>query len=113
MRAAAFSEDDKATLAAVYVPGSSAYSTDLATLDSLNSRGLHAQGFNAAVSSVHVLASSPTSERLRVVDRLSGYQLVDDAGAIVGHGAARPSRAFTMQLAKVDGVWRVATISLD
>ncbi|MBV9872940.1 MAG: hypothetical protein JO214_20185, partial [Frankiaceae bacterium] len=113
LRAAAFAEDDVASLAAVYAPGAPGYDTDVATLKSLAARGLHAQGFSAHVQSVRVLAATATSERLRVVDRLSGYQLVDGAGAVVGHGPARPAKAFTMQLTKVDGTWRVATISLD
>jgi len=105
LRAAAFAEDDESALAAVYAPGAPAYSADLSTLRSLASRGLHAEGFAATVEHVSIESGTATAERLRVIDRLTGYQLVDDAGNVVGHGAARPPKAFTMELADVDGRW--------
>jgi serine/threonine protein kinase len=110
LRAAAFSEGDAAALAGVYAPGAAAYSTDLATLSSLQSRGLHAQGFSATVEAVTVVSETSTMKRLRVVDRLSSYLLVDDTGAVVGHGPARPPTAYTMTLTSVAGRWRVAAV---
>jgi serine/threonine protein kinase len=111
LRARAFADADPADLASVYEPGAAVYATDLATVRSLVSRGLHAQGFRATVHRVTPVSGDAGSERLRVVDALSGYRLVDDAGDVVGQGAARPPRAFTMRLAKVDGSWRVAAIA--
>ena len=110
LRARAFDAGRPALLARVYVLDSPAYTTDRARLTALMDRGLHAQGFTATVTHVRVQQSSATSARLRIADALSAYSLVDRAGAVVGTGAARPSRAFTMDLARVDGSWRVAAI---
>ncbi len=110
-RAAAFEQADPSRLADVYVVGSSAYSTDHATVASLASRGLHASGFQATVEHVTVDSSSVTGARLRVVDRLSAYDLLDSTGRVVGHGAARPDRAFTMRLTWSAGKWRVSQIT--
>jgi hypothetical protein len=84
---------------------------DLATVRSLASRGLHADGFAATVEHVRVESETATTERLRVTDRLSGYTLVDAAGTIQGRGGGRPDKSFTMDLARVDGTWRVAAIT--
>jgi hypothetical protein len=110
-RARAFATGQAAALAAVYVPGSSAYSADLSTVSSLASRGLRARGFGSTVQRVTPMSGTPRTERLRVVDRLSGYSLVTASGAVEGSGAARPARAFTMTLASVDGQWRIAAIT--
>jgi hypothetical protein len=111
-RARAFAMADVAPLAAVYVPGSSAYASDLTTVRSLASRGLRARGFTATVERVVVDSLSATTARLRVTDRLSGYDLVDASGRVVGHGAPRPTRTFTMTLQQTAANdWRVATIS--
>jgi hypothetical protein len=111
LRAQAFSEGEAAPLASVYTAGATAYTSDLTTVRSLASRGLRARGFTATVERVTVEAATATTERLRVVDRLTGYALVDDAGRTVGHGAARPAQAFSMSLTDVAGDWRVAAIS--
>jgi hypothetical protein len=110
-RASAFADADPTRLAAVYLPGSAAYSTDLATVTSLVSRGLKARGFTATVDQVSQQARTPTTAQLRVVDRLSGYDLVDDSGAVVGRGEPRAARAFTMWLSRVGGGWRVRRIA--
>jgi hypothetical protein len=110
LRTKAFAAGDAAPLAAVYTPGSSAYAADLATVSSLESRGLRARGFTATVKTVTVEASTATTERLRVVDALTSYTLVDAEGDVVGHGAARPARAFTMSLTDSAVGWRVASI---
>jgi len=110
-RATAFEQADPSRLADVYVVGSPAYATDHATVASLASRGLHASGFRATVDHVTLDSESLTSARLRVVDRLSSYDLIDSFGHVVGHGAARPDRAFTMRLAWTAGKWRVSQIA--
>lgn len=110
LRAAAFDHADTAPLAEVYAPGAPAYTTDVATVRSLASRGLRAQGFAATVVQVTAEDVTASTARLRVVDRLSAYRLVGATGDVVGRGAARPPTAFTMQLRKVAGSWRVAAV---
>jgi hypothetical protein len=111
MRSKAFADGDAAALATVYAPGSAAYATDSATVSSLASRGLRARGFTATVESVTAESGTPTTERLTVVDRLSAYSLVDATGHVVGRGAARAARTFTMQVSDVSGSWRVTAIT--
>lgn len=109
-RAAAFAAGRPAGLAEVYAPGAAAYPADLAMLNSLASRGLRARGFTATVEQVHPTVATATGEAVRVVDRLSGYALVDATGRIVGRGSPRPSRAYTMWLSRVDETWRVRSV---
>jgi hypothetical protein len=110
LRAAAFDAADPDQLSQVYTPGAAAYATDRATVDSLKSRGLHARGFHAVVVRVTADSMDDGVEQLSVVDRLTGYDLVDATGRVVGHGAARPSRTFTLWLTDVAGTWRVSRI---
>jgi len=110
-RASAFEQADPSRLADVYVVGSAPYATDHATIASLATRGVHASGFQATVEHVRLESERVTTARLRVVDRLSAYDLLDSAGHVVGHGAARPDRAFTMRLTWAAGKWRVSRIT--
>jgi hypothetical protein len=111
LRARAFAEADPAPLAQVYAAHVAAYATDLSTVGSLVSRGLHAEGFTATVVRVRLVAGSATTQRLRVTDRLSSYRLVDAAGNVVGGGAARPPTTFTMGLVRSADGWRVTAIN--
>jgi serine/threonine protein kinase len=111
LRAQAFATGETAPLASVYAPGATAYSADLSTVTSLASRGLRARGFAATVDDVTMESATATTARLKVVDQLSGYDLVDNAGKIVGRGDARPARSFTMLLTNAAGSWRVAAIT--
>jgi hypothetical protein len=113
LRAEAFDRADADPLAQVYAPGAPAYQMDVATVRSLASRGLHAEGFAATVEHVNVESSTATTERLRVTDRLSGYTLVDAAGTIEGSGDGRKAKSFNLDLVRVDGAWRVTAITSD
>jgi serine/threonine protein kinase len=110
LRAKAFDEADPAPLAEVYAPGAGAYATDVATVRSLASRGVRAQGFAATVVSATPAVVTATTATVQVVDQLSGYRLVSATGDVVGQGAPRPPTEFTMQLRNIDGGWRVAAI---
>jgi hypothetical protein len=110
-RARAFATGQVSPLALVYVPGCAAYASDVTTVTSLASRGLRARGFGSTVQRVTPMSGTPGTERLRVVDQLSGYALVTASGAVEGSGAPRPPRAFTMTLASVGGQWRIAGIT--
>jgi hypothetical protein len=111
LRASAFERADPAALANVYAPGAPAYQLDLATVRSLQTRGLHAAGLSATVQQVRLQTSTATTATLRVVDRLSGYTLVTADGAVEGRGGGRPDKAFTMRLSRVAGAWRVAAVT--
>jgi hypothetical protein len=106
-RAKAFEQADPSLLASVYVSGSAAYATDLSTVQSLAGRGLRAQGFAATVEHVAVARADANVVRLHVVDRLSGYTLVDAAGAVHGRGEERTARGYTMVLRRTQSGWRI------
>ena len=110
-RAAAFARADPSLLSTVYVAGAPAYSADSATLRSLAGRGLRARGFAITVEQVQVEQASGAAARLRVVDRLSGYTLVDGSGAARGSGPGAPSRGFTMVLRRTESGWRIAQLT--
>jgi hypothetical protein len=110
-RSRAFADADPSLLASVYVAGSSAYSTDLATLRSLVGRGLRAQGFATTVSQVRVERADASTARLHVVDQLSGYTLVDSSGVAHGRGPPRGRRVYTMSLRRTESGWRVVALS--
>jgi tRNA A-37 threonylcarbamoyl transferase component Bud32 len=111
LRAEAFARGDSQLLASVYAPGVAAYSTDLATVTSLVSRGLRARGFSATVGAVTPQSGTATTEKLLVEDRLSSYVLVNAAGSVVGRGAARGERLFTMSLSNLTGRWLITAIA--
>jgi eukaryotic-like serine/threonine-protein kinase len=111
MRSQAFDQADPSLLASVYLAGTAAYDTDRATVQSLAGRGLRAKGFAATVEHVTVERSDASTARLHVVDRLSGYTLVDAAGAVHGRGDERPARSYTMLLRRTGSGWRVVALT--
>jgi hypothetical protein len=110
-RSRAFAEADPSLLGSVYVPDAPAYDTDHATIESLLGRGLRAQGFATTVEHVAVEQAGATSARLRVVDELSGYTLVDAAGTAHGRGPPRGRLAYTMSLRHTGSGWRVVGVT--
>jgi hypothetical protein len=110
-RSRAFADADPSLLGSVYLTGSSAYDVDRATVQSLAGRGLRAQGFATTVEAVRVERAGATSVRLHVVDRLSGYTLVDASGAPHGRGPPRGRRAYTMSLRRTGSGWRVVSLA--
>jgi hypothetical protein len=110
-RSRAFVEADPSLLGSVYVAGAPAYDTDRATVQSLASRGLRAQGFATTIEQVRVEQAGATSARLHVIDELSGYTLVDATGAAHGRGPPRGGRAYTMSLRHTGSGWRVVALA--
>jgi hypothetical protein len=110
-RSRAFDEADPSLLDSVYIAGAAAYDTDHATVQSLASRGLRAQGFATTVEQVRVEQAGATSARLHVVDELSGYTLVDASGTAHGRGPPRGRRAYTMSLRHTGSGWRVVALA--
>jgi eukaryotic-like serine/threonine-protein kinase len=110
-RSRAFDAADPSLLTSVYLAGTSAYVTDLATVRSLVGRGLRANGFAATVEQVTVEQADASTARLHVIDRLSGYTLVDAAGAVHGRGDPRPARGYMMSLRRTGSGWRITTLT--
>ena len=72
----AFTTGDPTVLTHVYVAGSTALATDVATLHQLLATGRLARGLQLRITSVVALAQSATEVTLRVHDTLDSYQLV-------------------------------------
>jgi hypothetical protein len=110
VRDMAFSNGDEGALRGVYIPGSAALREDLASLRMLTARQAHARGLQLEISSVALLAQSSTTVTLRVVDRLPAYDLVDSAGHVLRHHAARDLQAWRVTLVH-EADWRIKMIA--
>jgi hypothetical protein len=107
-RARAWARGDPHLLRALYVPGSRAGGDDLAMLRAWTARGLVVRQLRTQLLSVRSLAHGPSSWTLLVTDRLAG-------GVAVGDGVRRPlprdqASTRTVQLQRVHGGWRVASV---
>ena len=109
-RVEAFATARPDLLSTVYTPNAPGLAVDTASVRALAGRGLRAAGFTATVERVTVTSSNAERVSLRVVDRLSSYRLVNASGTTVTSGAARPARAFTMNLTRTPNGWRIAAI---
>ena len=108
-RAAAYGHADTTALRALYVAGSSAGTADVALLRAYTARGYRVTVLRPQVFSVSVLPARAGRLRLRLVDRVTG--------AVQGpHGCALlpadPPRLRTVELRRVAGGWRVASVRL-
>jgi hypothetical protein len=107
-RAAAWAAGDRASLAALYVPGASAGAADAAMLGEWTARGLAVDRLTTQLLAVEVVAHGPGRWVLRVRDRVT-------AAVAAGPGLieALPAGAETERqvvLRRSDGTWRVASV---
>jgi hypothetical protein len=107
----AFQEGRADLLGEVYAAGSPAGAADRETLDGLVASGVHAVGLRLMVDQIDVLGSSETSARLRVVDHLPAYGLVDANGALVESRTARGPATWTVELRGSPAGWRIWSIT--
>jgi hypothetical protein len=108
-REQAWAASDRARLARLYTPGSSAGRADVRLLRAYASRGLVVRRLETQVFAVHVLASGPRRIVLRVFDRVAG-------GAVAASAESRrlPSTLPALRdvtFERFDGVWRVSEVS--
>jgi hypothetical protein len=111
VRAEAFGLGDVTRLLAVYVEGSRPLERDRAALLDLAETGIRAVGLRLVVDQVDVVRASSDEAVLRVVDRMSGYQLVSSDGSVA---ETRPGRGPTAWLVTLRGgqtAWRIAAIT--
>ena len=109
-RSAAFAAGDVDGLAAVDLPGSAAARSDRRALDRLVRAGVRPRGLRLDVAVAGVIGTDAARVRLRVVDARPSYELVDASGAVVRSVAARPARAWRVELRAVGEQWRVARV---
>jgi hypothetical protein len=108
-REQAWAASDRARLARLYTPGSSAGRVDVRLLRAYASRGLVVRRLETQVFAVRVLASGPRRIVLRVFDRVAG-------GAVTAGGDRRalPSTSPAVRdvtFRRLEGDWRVSEVS--
>ncbi|HWB67885.1 MAG TPA: hypothetical protein VG708_13760, partial [Mycobacteriales bacterium] len=106
-RAAAFDAADPGRLHAVYRSGVPGLAADRSRIDRLAARGERISGFTTTVQRARPLSRSNGHVRLRVVDRLSPYRIVDNTGRVVRRGRGRGARPELLQLVRTASGWRI------
>lgn len=109
-RSAAFATGDVSRLDEVYRPGSPAGNRDRAALRGLLAAGLRADGVRLRISDVRETSRAPGEVRLRVVDRLEPYRLVDRSGRVVQQRPGRGAATWVVTLHADDDGWRVGEV---
>ncbi len=111
LRAQAFATGDVAVLTQVYAPGSPALAADTAALRALEQAGERAVGVRHAFSEVTARSATAASVRLRVVDTLAAYDVIDAQGRTVRRDSGRSGASFDVTLQRTAVGWRLAQIS--
>lgn len=109
-RARAWAHGDRAALARLYVPGSSAGRHDLAMLRAWSERGLRVRGMQMQLLAVRVRARTADRLVLDVTDRLARAVAVGPQGRADLPGDSASTR--TVVLRRLAGEWRVARVTL-
>lgn len=107
----AFATADARQLDSVNIAGSSAMTTDAATLAELTKRQVKPIGLATQVDRAVVRTRSATAVTLDVVDHRSGFDLVDRAtGVLVRRERARGAQRWTVRLVRPGAEWLVAEV---
>ncbi|HJR39290.1 MAG TPA: hypothetical protein VJ819_12995 [Nocardioidaceae bacterium] len=109
-RARAYAAGDADGLRALYTPGSSAGTADVAILASYTRRGLRVEGMRMQLLALEVLGHRPGRWRLRVTDRLHGAVAVDASGVRLRLPRDQASIR-VISLRRTRGGWRVAAVT--
>lgn len=113
-RNAAFAHPESAVLAAVDVPGGSAYRYDEAAVAALRRRRAHAVGLQMVLDRVTLRGRGPRQVTLAVVDRRPAYDIEGADGRLISRAAARGPQLHLIALEDVGprhaSAWRVAAV---
>ncbi|MDX6287874.1 MAG: eukaryotic-like serine/threonine-protein kinase [Frankiales bacterium] len=106
----AFATGDADELRLLYVESSTPLAVDEAALGSLTRRDLRARGLRLTIVSVTAVKADASSALLHVVDQLPAYDIVDARGRVAAHHPARGLRSWRVELKRIGGAWRIATV---
>lgn len=109
-RAQAFADGDAGALTGVYAPGSPGLAADRALVSAVVEAGQTARGVRHTVRSVQEQERTDATARLRVVDVLDAYELVDSAGAMVGRVPSRGDAPYLVELTRTPDGWRLVQV---
>ena len=110
-RAALLAMPERDRVGDVYLPGSAAGAREAAAVAALDRRGLRARGLQHVALDVQLLSSDGDRVTVRLVDELSGYELVDGRGAVVRSEPARGPRSWQVELRRTPAGWRIAAVT--
>ena len=115
IRDSAFAAANPAPLLRADAAGSSALNSDRSTIAALRSAGVTARGYAVQVISAIEKTRTATSVVLTVIDRVSDYDLVDSAGRVRDHVAARSDAPWTITLVTqgANSEWRLSDVTAD
>lgn len=102
---------DEDALRRVHAPGSAALRADLRLVGALRARKLRPIGLVTIVSAVEPVRVGTDHAVLRVMDRRSGYDLVDlTTGAVHERMPPRGDRTWLLTLSRDDGDWAISAV---
>ncbi|TAK69220.1 MAG: hypothetical protein EPO13_08460 [Actinomycetota bacterium] len=110
-REAAWRSADEGALEGADVPGSAAWVADADAVRTLAANGWRAPGVTTTVSEVAVVSGTAASVVLRVNDVRAAYDVIDRAGAVVGHHPASGPRSWLVSLTRTDQGWRTSAVA--
>ena len=102
--------DPALAVTAVAVRGSPAAAVDEQAVRVLRRQGLAYRGLRLRTGRVRVIEVAPRRMVVDVVTTASSYDVVDRAGATVGHAGATPGQPARLVLALTGGGWRVQAV---
>jgi hypothetical protein len=109
-RAAVLATADAAGLSEVYAEGSPALAADRAAVGRLVAAGQTARGVRHAVRRVTQTAYDGRTARLRVVDVLAAYDVLDGSGRSVQHSPPRGEASYVVTLVRTPAGWRLQQV---
>lgn len=110
-RAGAFARGEPGALDAVYAAGSAALARDGSRLRELRAARLRARDLRLVVRAVVPDRVRAGQARLRVVDELRPYALVDRRGRVVRRVPGRGPVTWTVDLVRQPAGWRIAEVA--
>ncbi len=102
--------DPALAVTAVAMRGSPAAAVDEQAVRVLRRQGLAYRGLRLRTGRVRVIEAAPRRMVVDVVTTASSYDVVDRAGATVGHAGATPGQPARLVLALTGGGWRVQAV---
>ena len=110
-RSRLLAEADADRIDDIYVGGSAAGAREAAAVEALGRRGLRADGLQHTALDVRILDRTDDRATVRLVDELSGYDVVDADGTVVRSEPPRGARSWQVELRRTAQGWRIATFT--
>lgn len=109
LRAQAFVDLDSELLCDIYAPSHPRLARDYAALRAYAEEGVHVEGLSFEIVTATLVSQESGLVTIEITDRISSYQLVDEAGEVVHSEPASPDQTWQIELVpSEDGAsWRI------